>query len=136
MCTCTSGSIAGKVTGTKFSTGTNFSTSTGTSFGTVFQYKYIWSKTSLLATHAGWLGTSRPHFWFVFLATRAAQSGLPTKTTVLFYDIYRFDHYLRPYSGIRPAVPWPKSFGPEAKSKFKVRYDTGTARFACSVGVE
>eukprot|EP01050_Picozoa_sp_SAG11_P034884 SAG11_NODE_12513_length_699_cov_1.358333_1_plen_71_part_10 len=65
--------LAGKVTGTKFSTGTNFSTSTGTSFGTVFQYKYVWSKKSLLATHAGWLGTSRPHFWFVFLATRAAQ---------------------------------------------------------------
>ena len=55
----------------------------GTSFGSVFRNKYFWSKTALLATHAGWLGTNRPHFWVVFLATRAAQSGLLTKITVL-----------------------------------------------------
>ena len=47
----------------------------GTSFGSVFRYKYVWPKKALLATHAGWLGTNRPHFWVVFLATRAAQSG-------------------------------------------------------------
>ena len=34
---------------------------------------YVWPKKTLLAIHAGWLGTSRPHFWVVFLATRAAQ---------------------------------------------------------------
>ena len=55
----------------------------GTSFGTVFPYKYVWPKNTLLATHAGWLGTNRPHFWVVFLATRAAQSGYITKITVL-----------------------------------------------------
>ena len=68
-------------------------------FGTVFQYKYVWSKTSLLATHAGWLGTSRPHFWFVFLATRAAQSGLPTKITV------HVGSYIHPYLITSTAIP-------------------------------